>query len=242
MPPFAMLFRHLSQPRHASLISAIEGYAVSVVVHAATIAAFFMPRAAPDPSLPLPESFAWAKFLLPPDRPRGNPEVAGERITYVATAAPGGAGTADTDRKEPERLELDVPKGTEAEPLVGEAAPPPPEPEVKGDEVMTVLEVDSAATRVEDGAAPPYPPAMLARKIEGSVAVQYIVDTTGRADTSSFRVLEATHEDFAESVRRTLPQMRFRAAKMNETKVRQLVQQLFSFRIDTALLAPARKP
>lgn len=238
-----MLFRHLSQRAPASLLQAAEGYAVSVLVHAAALGLFFAPRGAPDAARPLPESFEWVKFLLPIDKPQGNPEVVGERVTYIATAeAPGGAGTMQTDAPRTERLQLQAPEGAQEDPLVGQAAPPEPEPEVKGEEVMTVLEVDSAATRVEDGAAPPYPPTMLAKKIEGSVAVQYVVDTTGRADTTSFLVLETTHKDFAESVRRTLPLMRFRAAKMNDTKVRQLVQQLFSFRIDSTLAPPPKKP
>lgn len=238
-----MLFKHLSQHAPHSLVQVAEGYLVSVVVHVVALGIFLIPRPAPDPLQELPESFEWARFLLPVDRPQGNPEVLGERITFVATApAPGGAGTERTDAPRTEQLQLQVPAGSQEDPLAGQATPPEPEQEVKGEEVMTVLEVDSAATRVDDGAAPPYPPSMLAKKLEGSVAVQYIVDTTGRADTLSFQVLDATHKDFAESVRRTLPMMRFRAAKMNETKVRQLVQQLFSFRIDTAMLAAPKKP
>jgi hypothetical protein len=216
---------------------------VSIVLHVVAVGLFVLPRGRVEPPVELPESFEWAKFLLPKDRPAGNPEVPGERITYMATpAAPGGVGTASTDRKEPERLQLQAPEGTRTDPLIGQSAPPEPEVEVKGEEVMTVLEVDSAAVRVDDGAAPPYPPAMLAQKREGSVAVQYVIDTAGRADTATFQVLETTHPDFAESVRRTLPLMRFRPAKMNNNKVRQLVQQLFSFKIDTAMLAPPKKP
>jgi TonB family protein len=102
---------------------------------------------------------------------------------------------------------------------------------------MTVLEVDTAAARYDESAAPPYPPSLLARRIEGSVAVQYIVDTTGRADTTSFVVLTSSHDEFSQAVKRTLPDMRFRSAVMGSRKVRQLVQQLFTFKIDTTLIA-----
>ena len=88
-----------------------------------------------------------------------------------------------------------------------------------------------------ESAAPPYPPSLLAKRIEGSVAVQYIVDTTGRADTASFIVLTSTHDEFSQAVKRTLPEMRFRSAVMGTRKVRQLVQQLFTFKIDTTLIA-----
>ena len=50
-------------------------------------------------------------------------------------------------------------------------------------------------------------------------------------------ILAATHEEFAKSVKNTLPSMHFRPAVMSNRKVRQLVQQLFSFKIDTAFLA-----
>ena len=39
----------------------------------------------------------------------------------------------------------------------------------------------------------------------------------------------------------TLPQMKFRPAVMGGRKVRQLVQQLFAFRIDTTLVAQRPK-
>jgi hypothetical protein len=42
-------------------------------------------------------------------------------------------------------------------------------------------------------------------------------------------------------VRSTLPGMRFRPAVMNTQKVRQLVQQLFTFKIDSTVLAPKKK-
>ena len=105
---------------------------------------------------------------------------------------------------------------------------------------MTELQVDSAAVRYENSAAPSYPESMLRRRIEGSVIVQYVVDTLGHADTLTFRVIAATHVDFARAVKNTLPFMRFRPAVMANRHVPQLVQQPFSFRIqDTTIV---RKP
>ena len=235
-----MLFRRIIQPARGNLLISVEGYLVSVVAHTVLLAAFFVPRTGSDAPTELPESFEWARYLIPKDRPTGSAGVQ-ERITYMAAAAPGGAGTELKDEKEPERLELEVPPGTKDDELAEVAVPPPPAPEILGEEVMTVLQVDTAAARVDESAAPPYPMAMLTKRIEGSVAVQYVVDTTGRADTASFVVLSTTHQDFARSVKATLPHMRFRAAIMNSQKVPQLVQQLFSFRIDTALFAQQQK-
>ena len=106
-----------------------------------------------------------------------------------------------------------------------------------GDSIMTELQVDSAVVRYEDGAAPPYPESMLRRRIEGSVIVQYVVDTLGHADTTTFRVISATHADFARAVKTTLPRMRFRPAVMSNRLVPQLVQQPFAFKIqDTTIV------
>ena len=75
------------------------------------------------------------------------------------------------------------------------------------------------------------------RRIEGSVIVQYVVDTLGHADTTTFRVIAATHADFARAVKSTLPYMRFRPAIMANRLVPQLVQQPFAFKItDTTIV------
>jgi TonB family protein len=230
-----MLFRRLSQSSSGSLLTVVEVYGVSVVTHVLLLAAFFMPARAIIENTDIPESFEWARFLLPKDRsPSSN--LVREHLTFMNTPAPGGQGTLLDDAREPERLQLELPAGAAQDDLADAAAAPPPTPEVPGGEVMTVLEVDTAAVRVEDSAAPPYPPSMLDKRMEGSVAVHYVVDTTGTADTTSFVVLSTTHQDFAKSVRSVLPFMRFRPAIMNTQKVRQLVQQQFSFKIDTTLI------
>jgi TonB family protein len=71
----------------------------------------------------------------------------------------------------------------------------------------------------------------LQRGIEGSAAVRYVVDTLGNVDTLTYRVVSATHEEFALAVRRALPHMRFRPAVQGGQRVRQLVQQTFTFRV-----------
>jgi len=51
------------------------------------------------------------------------------------------------------------------------------------------------------------------------------------ADTLSFRVISATHPEFAQSVRDALPGMRFHPAILRSRKVPQLVEQPFMFKI-----------
>lgn len=105
-----------------------------------------------------------------------------------------------------------------------------------GDSVFTIIEVDSAATRLPGSAAPQYPLDLLNRRIEGQAIVQFVVDTTGFADSSSFSVVLASHTGFAKSIRDALPGMRFSTARIGSIKVRQLVELPFSFNI--AELAP----
>lgn len=93
------------------------------------------------------------------------------------------------------------------------------------------IEVDSAAVRDPDSAGPMYPPTLMARSIEGSVLVTFVVDTTGRADPASFNATESTDSLFSNAVRDALPGMRFSPAKRGSTVVRQVVQQRFTFRM-----------
>ena len=76
----------------------------------------------------------------------------------------------------------------------------------------------------------------------GSVAARYVVDTTGFADTSSFQVMKSTNREFIAAVREALPYMRFQPAKIGQLKVRQLVEQQFSFKITDTATRRAEEP
>jgi TonB family protein len=78
-------------------------------------------------------------------------------------------------------------------------------------------------------AAPRYPDALRAAKVEGQVLAQFIVDENGMPDTSSFRILRSTHDLFSATVRNALPSFRFYPAELNGRSVRQLVQMPFEF-------------
>jgi protein TonB len=65
--------------------------------------------------------------------------------------------------------------------------------------------------------------------VEGEVLAQFVVDTTGHYEEGSFKVLKSSHELFTQAVRDALPQLRFNPAEAGGAKVRQLVQQPFTF-------------
>lgn len=81
---------------------------------------------------------------------------------------------------------------------------------------------------------PEYPQSLIATRTEGRVLVQFVVGLDGKAEMGTFRVLEATHPAFAEAVRKALPGMSYFPAEIGGKKVRQVVQQPFSFGVATS--------
>jgi TonB family protein len=105
------------------------------------------------------------------------------------------------------------------------------EPGSGGRHAYDASQVETAVA-VIGNEVPDYPPALRSSGIEGSVAAEFVVTESGRADVGSLRIISATNDAFAESIRRALPRMRFRAAKIGNRRVPQLVRQSFVFRLD----------
>jgi len=81
----------------------------------------------------------------------------------------------------------------------------------------------------EDNPKPQYPSMLESAGVEGEVLVQFVIDTTGRADMSTFKVLKSSNDLFTNSVRNVLPRMKFYPAETGGRKVKELVQFPFSF-------------
>ena len=77
--------------------------------------------------------------------------------------------------------------------------------------------------------SPAFPFAMRDRGIGGRVAIQFVIDTLGRAEMHGLRVVEASDSLFAQSVRAVLPRYRFTPGEVRGQKVRTLVQLPFDF-------------
>lgn len=93
-------------------------------------------------------------------------------------------------------------------------------------------QVDRAVVPRGDNPRPDYPANLRAAAVEGDVVVQFVVDTAGRVESGSIVVLQATHESFADAVRRWLPRTRYAAAEARGIRVRQLVQQRVTFALE----------
>ncbi len=243
-----MLFHRIieEQEHHFSWALFTEGPLASTFVHALIIGGALLATRHETGLQQLAESFTAPAFLIPKDRIPG--EQPRERIDYMTpTDALSGMGFEKAGPPNEAELKLTKKPGEEAQLELGDPVAAPQRPSlISIDSVYTELEVDTAVARYDGSAAPPYPPTMLEQRKEGQVVIQYVVDSTGRADLASVTVMQSTHADFAQSVKVTLPHMRFRPAKIGAHRVRQLVQQLFSFRIDTARVAKStqepRKP
>ena len=92
-------------------------------------------------------------------------------------------------------------------------------------------QVEKPVMAVPGSPTPRYPDILKSAGVEGEVVVAFVVDTTGRADVSSLKILKSTHELFSAAVRTALPSMRFLPAEVGGKKVKQLVQQPFVFNI-----------
>ena len=71
------------------------------------------------------------------------------------------------------------------------------------------FQVEKPVAPFPGNAAPRYPDMLRSANVEGEVLAQFVVDTTGRADMSTFKVLKSTHDLFTDAVKTALPNMRF---------------------------------
>ena len=100
-----------------------------------------------------------------------------------------------------------------------------------GDGPLTAGVVEKAVVALPGNAVPRYPSMLQSAGVEGSIRAQFVVDTLGRVEQGSFRALESTHDLFTAAVREALVRARFTPAELGGHKVRQLVEQTFTFNI-----------
>jgi TonB family protein len=215
------------------------GMAASIAIHVGLVGLIALAYKEAPARPGLVEQFV--TFLIPPDRPKGQQGSEGapyQRVEEEGEAVEG-AGTTpvapiSTGPQRDEEPGGQAPSGDMTIDL----------PSILGDSIHTEIDVDSAVRRYEWSAAPDYPLQMLRENREGHAFVLYVVDTTGRADSTSLKVVQATHQAFVNAVREALPKMRFRPAILAGQKVPQLVQQNFAFKIrrPDSMLPVMRRP
>jgi protein TonB len=181
-----------------------------------TTMVFLKPPEAPPPPPPPPEQVVVA-----------NPPPKGFQTVVAPTDIPKDIPPIDLKQKafDPKDFTGKGVEGGVATGVVGGTGPV----DVKA-EVFTEAELDDPVSPISIP-TPRYPPVLQSAGIAGSVDVQYIVDTTGHAEPSSFKVLKSTHQAFEEPAREAIMKAVFKPAKFRGKVVRQLVQQRISFKI-----------
>ena len=102
---------------------------------------------------------------------------------------------------------------------------------VQSDQPYFEFQVEKPVVPAPGSTSPRYPDMLRQAGVEGEVLAQFVVDTTGRAEAGSLKILKSSHDLFVQSVKNALPQMKFIPAEVGGRKVKQLVQQPFTFSI-----------
>jgi protein TonB len=97
------------------------------------------------------------------------------------------------------------------------------------DQTYFEFQVEKQVAPAPGNRPPSYPDMLRSANVEGEVLVQFVVDTTGRVERGSVKILKSSHDLFTRSVEQALSSMRFYAAEIGGRKVKQLVQQPFNF-------------
>jgi protein TonB len=102
---------------------------------------------------------------------------------------------------------------------------------VQSDQPYFEFQVEKPVVPAPGSISPRYPDMLRQAGVEGEVLAQFVVDTTGKAEAGSLKILKSSHDMFVQSVKNALPQMKFIPAEVGGKKVKQLVQQPFTFSI-----------
>lgn len=94
---------------------------------------------------------------------------------------------------------------------------------------MSAADVERPVSPIGAAAMPAYPEALRSSGVRGSVTAEFVVDTTGRVEPASFRALGSDNDLFTAAVRTAVLRTRFHPAEAGGRRVRQLVQESFSF-------------
>lgn len=229
---------------HAERLPISASVLISVVTHTVLVIGAVSATQRPPGLDDSSDELANRPYYMPPPNRVPRQDAVAEHLEYIALAPEGpsaGFGPATFDDLKP----VQVAHATTATGDAGRDSVTlaPRDAQVGSDSVLTEVEVDSVARRDPTSAAPAYPPELLRANVQGYISARYVVDTTGTADVETFTVLFASHPLFVQAVRDVLPLMHFEPARLHGRKVRQLVQQQFTFRIEAPdTTATMRKP
>lgn len=155
--------------------------------------------------------------------PDGDPAPASDD-TRVDVSDAAGEDAASVSITIPPELEI----VTDSIPILDDEGDPPGASDAT-DATFFDFQVEKPVAPIPGSGAPRYPEILLAAGVEGQVLAQFVVDTLGRVESGSFKVIRSDHELFSAAVQSAAPALRFLPAEVGGRKVKQLVQQPFVF-------------
>lgn len=211
--------------RH-TLVQQSVGFSAEIVLLGAFAVMGWLEQQAKANDPPVDEAVSF----LAPLRPAAPPP-AEERLSFVGlgNASVSSVGETDLPRDDGRQPVALSQSGTKLISELGE-----PQPESDSPRAMTEIEVDSTAALDPTAEGPAYPQDLMDAGVQGVVYAQFVVDSTGYADTLTLQVLEQVQQQFVASVKQALPRMKYKPAVFAGKRVNQLVQQAFVFRIQAA--------
>ena len=111
---------------------------------------------------------------------------------------------------------------------------------VDTDQPWFEFQVTKLARQIPGSGIIRYPDKLRLANVEGEVLAQFIVDRDGNVEPGTFKVLKSNDDLFTQAVRNSLPNMRFSPAEVRGVRVKQLVQQPFTFSLSSSDAPPRR--
>lgn len=93
-----------------------------------------------------------------------------------------------------------------------------------GDHAYFDFQVEKPALARQGNPSPRYPSMLESSRVAGEVVAQFVVDTTGKADMATLRILQSSNELFSAALESVIPRWRFLPAEAGGRKVKQVVQ------------------
>src|SRR5688572_25982328 len=100
---------------------------------------------------------------------------------------------------------------------------------VNTDQPFFEFQVEKQVSQIPCNTCLSYPDMLRSSNVEGEVLAQFVVDTTGRVEANSIKILKSSHDLFTNAVQQALRAARYYPAEIGGRKVKQLVQQPFNF-------------
>src|SRR5579859_5707291 len=218
-----MLQMLLESAPHAHRRSRPADAAVSVAIHATILVAAIIVTA--PATRRLVEATGEAHVVFVPQRPvpplpaRMPPitRFAAPEQRWVFTVPTVVPPTIPPIQAGPVRDELTVPGLTR----VGIVGQGPAQPSASSTRAFDPDEVDRIVLPYPDNTPPRYPASLQTMGVEGEVVMRFVVDTLGRVEPSSAKVVLSTHDLFERAVREALANARFHPAEIGGMRVRQ---------------------